>query len=91
MVVFTPNINQFYSVWARYNQITLIFAENGSEGFEKLYELLGDRIRLKGWEKFKGGLDTKSESLYTWTRISKFNFEFLSKTCDGAYKEICAK
>ncbi|XP_052788627.1 GTPase-activating Rap/Ran-GAP domain-like protein 3 [Mya arenaria] len=44
--------------------------ERGSEHFERFLKLLGDRVRLKGWDKFKAGLDVKSnttgkESIYT--------------------------
>ncbi|CAL8071143.1 unnamed protein product [Calicophoron daubneyi] len=34
--------------------------EHGSEEFSQFIELLGDRICLKSWDRFKGGLDTKS-------------------------------
>lgn len=36
------------------------FAENGSEHFQKFVELLGEKVQLQNWSKFKGGLDTKS-------------------------------
>ncbi|KAK3611810.1 hypothetical protein CHS0354_040479 [Potamilus streckersoni] len=44
--------------------------EHGNEHFESFIKLLGDRVKLKGWEKFKAGLDVKSnttgdESIYT--------------------------
>ncbi|KAL5011298.1 hypothetical protein ScPMuIL_009849 [Solemya velum] len=44
--------------------------EKGNEAFHKFLKLLGDRIDLKGWDKFKAGLDVKSnttgdESVYT--------------------------
>ena len=34
-------------------------AEHGSEAFEDFLGCLGEKIRLKGWEKFNGGLDTE--------------------------------
>lgn len=34
-------------------------AEHGSEEFEAFLQLLGERITLKGWERFRGGLDVK--------------------------------
>ena len=37
------------------------FSEQGSASFNKFLTLLGDRVKLKGWEKFKAGLDVKSE------------------------------
>ncbi|KAF8566414.1 hypothetical protein P879_03157 [Paragonimus westermani] len=44
--------------------------EHGSPEFDQFINLLGDRIRLKSWDHFKGGLDTKTnttglESVYT--------------------------
>ncbi|CAH8480171.1 unnamed protein product [Schistosoma turkestanicum] len=44
--------------------------ETGSEQFERFVDLLGERINLKSWDRFKGGLDTKSnttgiDSVYT--------------------------
>ncbi|TGZ69955.1 hypothetical protein CRM22_003444 [Opisthorchis felineus] len=44
--------------------------EHGSEEFNQFIKLLGDRINLKSWDRFKGGLDTKSnttgiDSVYT--------------------------
>ena len=38
------------------------FAEKGSPGFERFLETLGERIRLKGWDKYRGGLDVKGMS-----------------------------
>ena len=34
-----------------------------SEDFERFLELLGERIELKGWKKYRGGLDVKSKRL----------------------------
>lgn len=39
--------------------VLYIFAEKGNEAFHKFLKLLGDRIDLKGWDKFKAGLDVK--------------------------------
>lgn len=35
------------------------FTEKGSPGFDKFLEILGERIRLKNWDKYRGGLDIK--------------------------------
>lgn len=35
------------------------FTETGSPGFDKFLEILGERIRLKNWDKYRGGLDVK--------------------------------
>ena len=34
---------------------------------EEFLEMLGQRVRLKGFDKYKAGLDNKSESLLLWT------------------------
>ncbi|XP_063547714.1 GTPase-activating Rap/Ran-GAP domain-like protein 3 isoform X1 [Cydia strobilella] len=44
--------------------------EFGDVAFDRFIELLGDRIRLKGWNRFRGGLDVKGDmtglhSVYT--------------------------
>lgn len=35
--------------------------ESAGPAFEEFLDLLGDRVRLKGWEKYRAQLDTKSE------------------------------
>ncbi|XP_055295173.1 GTPase-activating Rap/Ran-GAP domain-like protein 3 isoform X2 [Sitodiplosis mosellana] len=44
--------------------------EFGSESFEEFLSILGEKIRLRGWERFRGGLDVKGDmtgkySIYT--------------------------
>ncbi|KAL5113075.1 GTPase-activating Rap/Ran-GAP domain-like protein 3 [Taenia crassiceps] len=39
--------------------------ENGSPQYQAFLRLLGDRIALKNWDRFKGGLDAKSETTGT--------------------------
>nr|CAD7462843.1 unnamed protein product [Timema tahoe] len=44
--------------------------ESGSPEFERFVHLLGDKVRLKGWDKYRGGLDVKGDmtgkhSVYT--------------------------
>ncbi|XP_053601127.1 GTPase-activating Rap/Ran-GAP domain-like protein 3 isoform X2 [Plodia interpunctella] len=44
--------------------------EKGEEKWERFISLLGDKIRLRGWNRFRGGLDVKgdmtgSHSIYT--------------------------
>lgn len=41
------------------NTRAMVYIEFGSESFEEFLELLGEKIRLKGWERFRGGLDVK--------------------------------
>jgi hypothetical protein len=47
-----------------------LVSEFGSPKFEQFLSLLGDKIRLKGWDKYRGGLDIKGDmtgkySMYT--------------------------
>ncbi len=35
-------------------------AEHGSPEFQRFLQLLGDKIELKGWGGFRGGLDVAS-------------------------------
>lgn len=41
--------------------IYVLYAEHGSERFQKFVELLGDEVGLEGWQQFRGGLDNKSK------------------------------
>ena len=38
--------------------------ERGSKEFERFLSILGNKIRLKGWDKYRGGLDVKGRSQY---------------------------
>ncbi|KAL1489288.1 hypothetical protein ABEB36_014213 [Hypothenemus hampei] len=45
-------------------------SEHGSDKFDQFLNLLGEKIKLKNWDKFRGGLDTKRDmtghhSIYT--------------------------
>ena len=39
--------------------------ENGSAEFEKFINLIGDKIRLKGWKRYRGGLDTSCKRFHS--------------------------
>ncbi|XP_066594271.1 GTPase-activating Rap/Ran-GAP domain-like protein 3 isoform X2 [Prorops nasuta] len=55
---------KFGVIYAREGQITddeMLSNEKGSSGFERFLEILGERIRLKGWDKYRGGLDVKGD------------------------------
>ncbi|XP_077267792.1 GTPase-activating Rap/Ran-GAP domain-like protein 3 isoform X2 [Temnothorax americanus] len=64
---------KFGVIYAREGQTIddeMLSNERGSPGFESFLEILGERIRLKGWDKYRGGLDVKGdmtgkESYYT--------------------------
>jgi hypothetical protein len=36
--------------------------ERGSKEFERFLTILGNKIRLKGWDKYRGGLDVKGKT-----------------------------
>ena len=56
-------------------QGTSITFDNSSEAFDEFLTILGDKVRLKGFDKYKGGLDTVHDltglySVYThWRSI----------------------
>ena len=37
--------------------------EFGSESFDEFLGILGEKIRLRGWERFRGGLDVKGKMI----------------------------
>lgn len=41
--------------------IYLYFSESASVHFDNFLTLLGEKIRLKGWDKYRGGLDVKGK------------------------------
>ena len=51
------NFVRFHIVWTRFN-FEIVISEHGSEEFENFINLIGDKIRLKGWKRYRGGLDT---------------------------------
>lgn len=38
------------------------FTETGSPTFDEFLELLGQKIRLRGWDNYRGGLDVKGKN-----------------------------
>ncbi|XP_024080604.1 GTPase-activating Rap/Ran-GAP domain-like protein 3 isoform X2 [Cimex lectularius] len=64
---------KFGCLYTRPGQVTddeMFSNETGSVEFERFTALLGDKIRLKGWDKYRGGLDVKGDmtgkySVYT--------------------------
>lgn len=36
-----------------------IVTEEGDEKWQRFISLLGEKIRLRGWNRFRGGLDVK--------------------------------
>lgn len=42
--------------------------ESSGPAFDEFLNLLGERVRLKGWEKYRAQLDNKSEKIKAHTR-----------------------
>ncbi|XP_049821518.1 GTPase-activating Rap/Ran-GAP domain-like protein 3 isoform X2 [Aethina tumida] len=64
---------KFGVIYMKQGQTTddeILSNEYGSKNFDQFLTLLGDKIRLKGWDKYRGGLDIKGDmtgkySVYT--------------------------
>ena len=62
-------------------KVYLSLRSPGSEGFEQFLRLLGDKVELRDWPKFRGGLDTRADmtgrhrwiDTYFITAINIFN------------------
>jgi len=53
--------------------------EHGSPAFEEFLDFLGDRIELRGWSGFRGGMDIRGDTKGThsvYTRYNKFEIMF---------------
>ncbi|XP_047685874.1 GTPase-activating Rap/Ran-GAP domain-like protein 3 isoform X1 [Prionailurus viverrinus] len=56
---------KFGVLFAKDGQLTddeMFSNEIGSDAFQKFLHLLGDKITLKGWTGYRGGLDTKNDT-----------------------------
>ena len=42
-------------------QFLFAVAEPGSDRFSQFLNLLGDKVPLRGWQQFSGGLDIRSK------------------------------
>jgi hypothetical protein len=42
------------------SSLFIFLSETTTQAFQNFLDLLGGSISLKGWDKFKGGLDVKS-------------------------------
>ena len=58
-----------------------MLVERGSPGFESFLEILGERIRLKGWDKYRGGLDVKG-TLMIWILVVQTRDLQSEKVCN---------
>jgi hypothetical protein len=41
-----------------------MIVEHGSPEFEKFITLIGDKIKLKNWKRYRGGLDTSGKWIF---------------------------
>ena len=51
------------SDYCHLSRFCVLLTENGSPEFESFLNLLGERVRLKDFPNYRGGLDNKSESV----------------------------
>jgi hypothetical protein len=54
--------------------LTVVSQEHGSPAFEEFISFLGEKVRLKGWKQYAGGLNTKGLILHS----SFFNLFYLN-------------
>jgi hypothetical protein len=55
-------MNIHHTSSSKYKNANYIFIlAQSEEDFEKFYKMLGDPVKLKGWDRFRAGLDTKSK------------------------------
>lgn len=47
------------------------FTEKGSPDFDKFLEIVGERIELKNWDKYRGGLDVKGTVLISVSMLGR--------------------
>merc|ERR1712137_1067632 len=75
---------KFGIIYRRHGQVTddeMLSNEKGSPEFEQFLDFLGDRITLKGWTGFRGGLDTNSDTTGTHALHAFFrDFEIMFHT-----------
>lgn len=48
----------------KWNLNLFLFKEHGSDEFNEFLDVIGDRINLQGWNKFRGGLDVNGLFLF---------------------------
>lgn len=53
--IFSPAQTELFPFYA----LSFFSAEDGSADFDEFMALLGEKIRLKDWERYRGGLDVK--------------------------------
>jgi hypothetical protein len=70
---FLPSHYKFGVLYCKANQSeNEMFANESSEEFDKFLNFLGNRITLKGWSNFAGGLDVRNDSTGTHSVYTNF-------------------
>lgn len=49
-----------------------LISENGSPAFEEFLDFLGQRVRLKGFDQYRGGLDVRGDTTGTHSIYVKY-------------------
>jgi hypothetical protein len=86
LVVNTLKVGVLYVKPGQTKENEMLSNDMGSEAFEEFLSFLGEKIRLKDWDKFAGGLDTKKDSTGThaiYTTYSKVEMIFHVSTLLG--------
>lgn len=66
---------KFGVIYAKAGQVLddeLFSNVEGSPDFDRFLDLLGQRIRLKGWNKYKGGLDVNKDQTGQYSVFTEF-------------------
>jgi len=61
-IVKTYKFGVLYRAAGQMTENEMFGNKEGSEDFEEFLDFLGERIVLKGWDKFRGGLDIKGDT-----------------------------
>ena len=58
----------------------LCSSESGSSAFEEFLDFIGERVELKGFPRYRAGLDTKCENVYQFyvVRCCMFYYRTIS-------------
>lgn len=64
-------------IYVKENQYTeeqILDNNENSQMFEEFLQLLGDKVRLRGFDKYKGGLDTVHDLTGKWRNCLRMNW-----------------
>lgn len=65
-------------------QLAFVLLDDSSRAFEEFLALLGKRVELKGWDRYRGGLDIKGYSSLPTLSITASNLSYFSANMTGS-------